>query len=351
MASASARSDGLLRLTKVGLWFVALALLIAVAATNTGNNGLFLVLAAMVGTLVTSGLLAGRNVRGLEVALAVHGEVFARRPARLDVEVKNRGWLPRWLLVVAVDPRDVEPRVAAAHREAAADLVPAAYLVPYLEPGKTVSGHLELMPGRRGRHRLRRARVSSLFPLGFFRRGRRYSAALEILVYPEILAPSPHLPEQLGHAGERSVRRAGWGHDLLGLRGFRHGDDPRGIHWKQSARTGSLVFKQRDAEENRRLLIVLDNAAGRPGSREAQAFERLVSEAATAALDYLGQGYEVALLTREGRLPFAAGPRQRRAILETLALIDTRDAAAAPLAPPAGTPCLHLAVDAARAAA
>ncbi|HEX9735067.1 MAG TPA: DUF58 domain-containing protein [Thermoanaerobaculia bacterium] len=342
MASSRSRSDGPLRLTKVGLWFLAFALVVAAAAANTGNNGLFLVLSAMVGTLLVSGVLAGRNVRGLEVALAARGEVFANRPARLDLEIRSRGWLPRWLLLSTVDPDEVEAP--------GADPVPAAYLVPYLEPGRTVCGQLELMPRRRGRRRIRRVHVSSLFPLGFFRKGRRYSAELEILVYPEVLAPSPQVPEQLGQAGERAVRRAGWGHDLFGLRRFRHGDDPRGIHWKQSARTGDLVYKQREAEENRRLLIVLDNAAGF-GSREDQAFERLVSEAATAALDFLEQGYEVGLATREGALPFAAGPRQRRAILETLALIEIRGAAAAPLAAPAGSPCLHLAVDAGRAAA
>lgn len=350
MASSRARSDGLFRLTKVGLWFLVFALVVAVAATNTGNNGLFLVLAAMLATLLASALMAGRNVRGLEVALTAHGEVFANRPARLGVEIRNRGWLPRWLLVAAVDRRDVEPPAPRVPADAAD--APASFLAAYVAPGGTASGQLELTARRRGRRRIRRVHLSSLFPLGFFRKGRRYPADLEILVYPELLAVPPPSPEQLGQAGDRSVRRAGWGHDLFGLRDFRYGDDPRSIHWKQSARTGNLTFKQRQAEENRRLLILLDNAAGprEAGPREAAAFERLVSEAATAALDYLEQGYEVALVTREGRLPFAAGPRQRQAILETLALIEVRDAAA-PLAPPAGAPCLRLALDSERSAA
>lgn len=341
-----ARSDGPLRLTKVGAWFLGFAVIVALAATNTGNNGLFLVLAGMAGTVLVSGLLAGRNVRGLEVALAARGELFANRPARLAVEVRNRGRIPRWLLVVTVHPRDVEPRAKPPHRRS------TPLFVPYLEPGRTIAGFVEMMPRRRGRRWIRRAHVTSLFPLGFFRKGRRYPADLEVLVYPEIFAPSPHVPEQLGQAGDRSVRRAGWGHDLLGLRGYRHGDDPRGIHWKQSARTGDLVFQERETEENRRLLIVLDNAVGPLSTQRARRFERLVSEAATAALDYLERGYEVALLTRDGLLPFVAGPRQRRAILETLALIEAREAAAAPLVPPAGgAPHLRLAMDAERAAA
>lgn len=336
--SFETRSDGILRLTKVGLWFVIFLAVLALAAANTGNNGLFLVLAMMVGILAVSHVLAGRNVRGLEVALAARGEVFARRPTRFEAAVANRGWLPRWLLMLTLEAQDVEPP-AKASRPWSTPL-----FVPYLERGRRLRAPIETTLSRRGRHRIRRAHVTSLFPLGLYRRGRRFPVDLEVLVYPEILPRAPHPPEQLGKAGERPRRRAGWGHDLLGLREYRHGDDPRDIHWKQTARTGTLISRQREAEENRRLLIVLDNASGKLDRQDARRFERLVSEAATAALDYLERGFEVALQTREGSLPFAAGPRQRRAILESLALVELRDQPAAPLLPAAGTAHLHLAL-------
>ncbi len=60
-------------------------------------------------------------------------------------------------------------------------------------------------------------------------------------------------------------------------------------------------------------------------------FERLVSEAATIAVDHLARGYEVELVTREGSLGFASGPRQRLAVLEALALIQSVPRAAEPL--------------------
>src|SRR5581483_578512 len=92
------------------------------------------------------------------------------------------------------------------------------------------------------------------------------------------------------------------------------GDDPRRIHWKQTARTGSMIFTEREAEEGRRLSIVFDNAVGELATPESRArFERLVSEAATAAVDYLGRGFEVELRTRDERLAFASGgPSSRR---------------------------------------
>lgn len=169
---------------------------------------------------------------------------------------------------------------------------------------------------------------------------------LELLVYPEVFQASGRTPEQHGRFGELASRRPGWGHELLSLRTYRWGDDPRGIHWKQSARTGKLVFKERAIEENRRLSIVLDNAVGRLTPERSRRFERLVSEAATAALDYLERGFEVALTTRGESIPFTGGPAQRRAILECLALIEARqEEAAGPLAPPGGARALHLALE------
>lgn len=346
-ASRKTRSDGFLRLTRVGLWFLIFLVVVAVAATNTGNNGLFLVSAAMVGIFFASHFLAGRNMRRLEVNLTTDGEVFVNQPAYLETSIRNLGWISRWMLVLTIDPEDIDPPSEPPRRRS------TPFLLPYLESGQRVRGQIEMMLRRRGRRRIRRAHIASLFPLGLFRKGRRFEVDLELLVYPEIFSPSANPPEQSGHSGDQSMHRIGWGHELLGLRGYRPGDDPRGIHWKQSARTGGLIFQERETEENRRLLIVLDNAipdktffegaTDKLTALGAQRFERLVSEAATAALDYLEQDYEVSLLTREGLLPFATGGRQRREILEHLALIEARAEAGKPLAAPAGAPFLHLA--------
>lgn len=304
-----------IRITKVGLWYVLFAVLVAIAATNTGNNALYLVVAVMLAGLVVSGVVSRQNVRGLEAELEAEGDVFANQPFSLEFRLENRSrWLPRWLLLVAAS-RSGSPR-----------------LVPYLPRRGVSRGRLDLLLRSRGRQPMPALHVSSLFPFGFFRKGVRCPADRELLVFPELYPAATVEVEQSGRFGETSVQRSGWGHDLYALRGFRQGDDPRGIHWKQTARTGDIVYMERETEESRRLSILFDNGVGGlEGEEDRARFERLVSEAATTAVDYLGRGFEVELVTRERALPFAGGRRQRQAILEHLALIAPAAASAEPL--------------------
>jgi uncharacterized protein (DUF58 family) len=305
-----------IRITTVGLWYVLLAVLVAIAATNTGNNSLYMVMAIMLSVLILSGVLSRENVRGLEIELQPPGEVFANRPFSLGFTLRSRGRLaPRWFLLFTVS-RSAQPM-----------------LVPFLPRlGRSV-GSIDMMIGARGQHRFPHAHVSSLFPFGFFRKGVRYPADLEVLVFPEIFPAASASRTEIEHQhGEDASRRAGWGHGLHALRPFRHGDDPRGIHWKQTARTGNLVYMERESEQSRRLAILFDNGVGDLADEDALGrFERLVSEAATAAVDHLSRGYEVELVTRDRVLPFAGGPRQRLAILEALALVATGPRSTEPL--------------------
>jgi len=311
-----------IRITKVGLWYVLLTVITAIAATNTGNNALYMVLALMFGTLILSGLASRENVRGLSIELDPPAEIFANRPFALPFTLRNRGrLLPRWFLLFSVS-RSAQP-----------------LLVPHLPRRGRSAGAIEMMIGTRGRHGFPFAHLSSLFPFGFFRKGVRYQVGLEVLVFPEIFPASTARLSGVYQQGAEASRRAGWGHDLHALRAFRHGDDPRSIHWKQTARTGRLVFMEREAEKSRRLAILFDNAVGELADPAAKVrFERLVSEAATAALDHLARGYEVELVTRDRALGFAGGPRQRLAILELLALVDALPLPAPGWGQPRGEP-------------
>ncbi len=304
-----------IRITTVGLWYVLFTVLVAIAATNTGNNALYMVLALMFSVLILSGVVSRENVRGLEATLEPPGEVFANRPFAVAFVLRSRALVfPRWFLLFTLS-RAAPP-----------------LLIPYLPRRGRSSGQLEMMVNSRGVHRFPYVHISSLFPFGFFRKGVRYRVELEVLVFPEIFAAADIHLEPTQQSGDDVSRNRGWGHDLHALRLFTRGDDPRGIHWKQTARTGELIFTERATERSRRLCVLFDNAVGELGRPDLLSrFERLVSEAATAALDHLARGYEVELVTRDRSLAFAGGGRQRLAVLEALALIQARPLTAEPL--------------------
>jgi uncharacterized protein (DUF58 family) len=304
-----------IRPTKVGFWYILCAVLVGVAATNTGNNALYIVLAVMLGVLVVSGVVSRFNLRGLELELAAPHEVFARRPCHLRLSVKNRSRrLPRWLLVFSPGERS-QP-----------------LLVPYLPRAGGSRGFMETILPRRGRQRFPWVHVGSIFPLGLFHKGMRYRVDLDVLVYPELFPAGAAVPAGGADRNDGVRHRPGWGHELHSLRVFRQGDDPRGIHWKQTARTGDMIFTEREAEQGMRLSILFDNAVGPLATPPAQErFERLVSEAATAAVHHLGQGYEVELLARDLHLRAGSGRRQRDAILRALALLEPQPRRQEPL--------------------
>ena len=303
-----------IRPTKVGVWFVLLTLLIGIAATNTGNNALYMVLALMLATLVVSGVLSRNNVRKLEIEITSPEEIFAGTPAVFQVRLENVArFIPKWLLLVSLS--DQAPTL----------------LCSYLPRRSRQTLLAELTFPRRGRHRLRSAHLATLFPLGLFRKGMRQQVDLDVLVYPRLLAGRHSISRSAAAFGATRSRSPGWGHDLHSLRQLRAGDDPRRIHWKQTARTGKMIFMELEAEKSRRVSVVIDNALDPTEGLEAQ--ERLelrISRAASASLDYLSAGFEVELVTRSERVPFASGSRQRGRILEALALLEE----SAPLAEP-----------------
>jgi uncharacterized protein (DUF58 family) len=304
-----------IRVTKVGLLYILLTLIVGVAAANTGNNALYIVEALLLSVLVLSGLASRRNVAKLDVELLLPEEAHANEPFTARLRVHNRDWWMARRLVVIEGLGESD-----------------ALLVSYLGRRREEWATVQTMVGRRGRYGLPFVHLSSVFPFGFFRKGLRVRQDAEMLIFPELFAAGPDLPGQASRIGDRSSNRRGSGHELFNLRRFQLGDERRGIHWKQSAKTGELVFMEREAERGRRLAIVLDNAVGELTSEaERQRFESLISEAATAAHEALRQGFDVELRTRDAVVPLAGGTRQRHRIMRELALIEARPRSGRPL--------------------
>jgi len=317
MPSKRPRFDRI-RITKVGFWYTLFTLVVGLAAANTGNNALYMVEAMLLALLAVSGFVSRRNLAALAVEAEAPSEVYAKQPFSLSVRLRSLDrWFVKRLLVLSSGAEGETQLVAALGR------------------GESQSLGLGLMFKTRGRHRLEAIRVWSIFPLGLIFKSKRHPVDLEMLVYPEIYPSEVKRQRAAGRAGEEPSRQSGWGHELLTLREFRAGDDPRGIHWKQSARTGQMVYMEREAERGQRVSILFDNAVGELADRPAERrFERLVSEAASSAVHHLEHGFDVQLVTRDEVVPFGRGRAHRLRLLEALALIEPQARAAQALRSP-----------------
>lgn len=89
--------------------------------------------------------------------------------------------------------------------------------------------------------------------------------------------------------------RAGGGEEFLGVRGYRPGDPLRSVHWRSTARAGTLVVKEYEQEISTRAALVL--AGAQHGEGPGASFEMLVSACASVGLHALSTSQAIHVMT------------------------------------------------------
>ena len=113
------------------------------------------------------------------------------------------------------------------------------------------------------------------------------------------------------------------------------GDDPRDVHWKQTARMRRWIVREREAERDRVVVLSVENALPDVEDPDALAtFETAIARCAGQMLFLLSRGGDVGFHARGVRVPAASGPLQRKRILEALGRLEAIPAAGAPELPP-----------------
>jgi len=269
------------RVTREGLFYVGGVLVLALAALNTGNNLLFLILASLLAGILISGLLSHLVLSGVELRLDLPEHIFAGQPVRALAELTNhKRRLPSFSLRLC----SVQPQ---SRRENQPDdqILPQPVYFPHLAAGQIARQSVELQFPRRGLYRQEALGLRTRFPFGFVEKTRRVNSSLEAVVYPAV-QPAGEVFEDLALVtGEFESYMRGRGHDLYSIRAYQTSDSARHVDWKASAKRNALQVREFTREDERRVLLVLDPftppRATPPGSD--QAFERGVSLCASLA--------------------------------------------------------------------
>ena len=233
------------RATAVGLVVAAALVGVAAAAVLTANNLLFLVLAAMLATLMVSNLISRLSLAGLELDFRLPEHVSARRkfPARILARNTKR-WMPSF----------------SVRLEGIGDSIFSALYFPVLPGGATLEQTLEIEFSRRGIHREDGFQFSTAFPFGFLERRAQVALRREILVYP-CMNPQPGFDELMSAlSGEVAVHYRGSGHDFYRIRPYEFYESARHVDWKATAHTGALQVREfaRDQEPLVEILLDID---------------------------------------------------------------------------------------------
>lgn len=308
------------RVTREGWIYAGGILLVALAALNTGNNLLFLILATLIAAILISGILSSITLSGISLRLELPEHIFAKQAVRAQVELCNeKRTLPSFSLRVEA--------VAGKNSPASAILETPIYF-PYLRKHDHANLSVPMTFPRRGIYRQEAFRIVTRFPFGFLQKARRLNLSTEAIVYPSV-EPTQELLEILpGLQGALESLSKGRGQDLYALRGYVPTDNARHVHWKASARLGSLMVREFTREDDCRVLLVLDphtatSAATLSDPASAESFirfERAVTLCAGLAWHFYERNAVLQFRSAGVRTPLAPAEENIFAVLQHLAI-------------------------------
>jgi len=247
----------------------------------------------------------------------------------LVMRVRSRGPVPiAWLEVDFTVPRGLyatpEPGLGVLSGDGR-----ALHLLVTLMPLRTVERTIRVRCRQRGVYEVGSVGLLVADPLRLYPRRLERPTEAKLLVFPRVVPL-----EQIGLRAGLAIGDIRAPTFVLpdpvrpiGVRDYRPGDSPRQIHWKASARRGSIQVKVLERTVRRDLAIYLD-VGGFDHSwlvyREAL-FERAVTAAASLANATIERGGSVALACGGSdpiALPGNTGLDQLRGILEALAVVQ-----------------------------
>jgi uncharacterized protein (DUF58 family) len=306
--------------TREGVVYLLLTLLIGVAALNTGNNLLFIVVAAMLGAVLVSGIVSAVMINGLEITLHLPRHVFAGQNYSGAALLRNRRPLPafsisvvppvdkserpvwRWQRTEFVYPAARTGRKAIVRwpdfafvrsyppRQSPPVLEQSVYF-PYLPGGHRQSAELNLRFPRRGLYAQRGIGISTRFPFSFLTKTRVVALDQEVLVFPSV-EPTDEMFEVLPMiTGELETNQRGRGSDLYRIRDYEPEDSARHVDWKATAKSGELKVREYTREDERRVCIIFDNPA--LGVLDDPHYERAINLAASIAWHFFEENTEL----------------------------------------------------------
>jgi uncharacterized protein (DUF58 family) len=219
-------------------------------------------------------------------------------------------------------------RLVELFHEGQVGALPRIY-IPHIAPGKSVSFQILVTPQKRGQLTCLGTRMASKYPFGLLTRFTTLICQCPVVIYPALGALTTHMVPSSRqhdfHMGLTQPRYRGTSDEFYALREYRPGDNPRLIHWKRSARLGSLIVREMSQYSPNRLTVILDTYLPAKDPHQLFLFEQMVSFGATVLCHTLEKGYRAGLVCSGAppmMVPPLAGREAQHRMLRTLSSVE-----------------------------
>lgn len=279
------------KITRSGFIYILVTIFLSVAAINTGNNLLYLISSLMLALMTLSGITSFLNLLFIDISFSKPNEIFAEMPARFNLTIEKRLGTSFFLRFESLF---------------------GSTLVSLAKGSARYSIWLKFP--ERGRVRLDNLKMHSGFPLGLFRRYKRYPVTMEIIIYPKplpclFLAPSDG---RTGNERKSDLLSGELGDEIKELRDFRDSDPLKWVEWKATARRGRVMVRDFYHLEGDTLILDL--------SRKTETWERKISEACFLVQEGYRRKLSVALKLPDMEIKPGNDETHRKNLMEALSL-------------------------------
>lgn len=253
-----------------------------------------LIVIGLVGALLLGAavvFIVGRNRYRIELDLAYTRVVVGER-ALGRIEIHSAAQKP--LL-----PATIEVPVGKAL---------ASFHLPRMKPGDVHEDVFAIPTSRRTILQVGPVRSVRGDPVGLLRRQVKWTDPVELFVHPKTVQldeTAPGLIRDLEGITTRDLTSS----DIAfhALRDYVAGDDRRYIHWKSSARTGTLMVRQ--FEQTRRSVLALGLSTSPDDYADAAEFETAISILGSLGVQAVRDEMDVVVQTSRQTLPATTGKR------------------------------------------
>jgi uncharacterized protein (DUF58 family) len=276
---------------------VAVPVVLAAVVTNllwvTGNAWFLLLAGAAVGVLLM-GVTSRARLDGLAVELSHQPRVAVGEQLSSRLTVVNQG------------SRTSSATLLCLQTAGFADLIVS---VGELAAGDRTNITVERRAVRRSMTAGSLVHLAARPSVGLVCATRAVRVPAPVVVHPPLHdAPLRSAGRQVD--GSDGTLVAAPGVEVLGVRDWRSGDDPRRVHWRSTARTGRLTLLERGDVVTTALRLVLVGSDGAPG------FEEAVSAAASTCERAMRAGQPVTVVGCLVRGPVLAPTGSRWELLD-----------------------------------